>query len=934
MLKRFLPRREKGGFKKFLFWATSILIGLFCLGIIAGAALIAVLSIGLPDVTSLENVSAAESTEIFDRDGELLYTIHGEENREQIELEEISQNLINATIAIEDDAFWEHKGFDIFALGKVALYEIFGIGSPRGGSTITQQYIKNTFLSSERTYTRKAKELILALRLERAYEKEEILELYLNRIPYGNNAYGIQKASKVYFDKNASDLNIGESAILASLPQAPSRFNPYGDNKYSHLLKEFGLDELEYRDIESEYDLEIEEYARGLIGRHVNLGNGETVYIAGRSDSALKRMEDLGFISSEERQKALNEIQSLEFNDYKEAIEHPHFVLYIKQILEEKYGKDVVEQGGLKVHTTIDGELQKHAEELALAKGTSNETNFGANNMAIFSVNPKTGEILVMVGSRDYFNEDIDGNVNVVTRVRQPGSSFKPIVYAQAFYKGFAPGSVIYDVPIKIGVSDKPENYDGKWEGQISIRQALGHSRNIPAIKTYFLAGQQDEIIDLAEKMGITSLDKSHSYGYPLALGAGEISLYEMVRAFSVFANNGKLPEITGILKIENSNGDILEELRIKEFEEVMDPQVAYMINSILSDPAYSLGANLSVDGHLVAAKTGTSTKENKKKSGGTEVRPSDAWTIGYSPAVVTGVWVGNSDGAGLAYSANGYDAASPAFNSVMSKALEDLSPEPFPEPKGIKHVEISSYSGKLPGKSTPSTAIKTDIFASFSVPTETENNIYQTVSIDKISGLLANEFTPEDAIVKLIFQNYEPIEDLFNWKQEIINYYNKTGISLENLDSLNDGDMVAGLPPTEYDNIHTPETLSKAPSIKITSPSSNSLTSSGNLKVNVELEAKNGVKEVQFFFDNEKKYFTKSAPYTGNILISKFVELGTSHLITAKVIDEFGYSDSSNIEIKVLSKEDLEKAAKAIEADDDEDDEEEEDEKESEEEE
>ena len=349
------------------------------------------------------------------------------------------------------------------------------------------------------------------------------------------------------------------------------------------------------------------------------------------------------------------------------------------------------------------------------------------------------------------------------------------------------------------------------------------------------------------------------------------------------------------------------------------------MINDILSDQTYSFGPNLSVDGHIVAAKTGTSTKENKKNAGGTDVRPSDAWTIGYSPSIVTGVWVGNSDGKGLAYSANGYDSASPIFKSVMTKALENMDTEPFPQPTGIKQIEVSKYSGKLPSENTPADAIITDIFASFSVPTETEGNMYETVSIDKISGLRATEYTPEDAVLKLVFQNFEPIADLFNWKQEIIDYFNEEGTSLNNLDSLKDGDMVVGIAPSESDNIHTPETLKKAPTINITSPSSNSLLVSGNTPIYVDLTAENGVKEVQFLFDGEKEYYTKTAPYTGYVLISKFIPLNTVHLITAKVIDELGYSSSSNIEVKIVSEEEIEEEEDNEEKEEEEDNEEEE---------
>ncbi|MFH1284805.1 MAG: transglycosylase domain-containing protein [Candidatus Peregrinibacteria bacterium] len=890
LFKRFLPHKEVSAYKKFAFWVLTSFIGLFLLGIIVAASAIAVLSIGLPDVTNLESLSAAQSTEIFDRDGNLLYTIHGEENREQVPYDDISPYLTNATVAIEDDTFWEHGGFDIFAIAKAMLHEIFGIGTPRGGSTITQQYVKNTFLSSERSYIRKAKELILAIRLERVYDKQKILELYLNRIPYGNNAYGCQKAAEIYFGKKAKDLTLAESAVLSSLPQGPSRYNPYGDNKYSHLLKEFTQDELYYRKIEGEADLNTDEYVRGLLGQYVELGIDQKIYIQGRADLVLKRMFELGTITADERQEALNGLQAIEFNNYRESISSPHFVLYIKQILEDKYGKDVVEQGGLKVYTTIDPDIQDKAEEVAAEYGEKNETRFGANNVAIMTINSKTGEILAMVGSRDYFNEEIDGNVNVALRPRQPGSSFKPIVYAQAFYNGYAPGNIIYDIPTKIG-SDRPQNYDGKWLGQLSIRRALGQSRNIPAIKAYFLAGEQDPIIELATKMGITTLDPAHSYGYPLALGAGEVPLVEMITAYGTFANNGKKPELTGILKVENANGDILEEWRQKDFEEVLDPQIAYLINNILSDQENAVGPRLFINGKVNAAKTGTSTKENKKESGSSAVRPSDAWTIGYTPTIVTGVWVGNTDGSGLGYSANGYDAASPIYNAVMSEALKNLPAEPFPEPEGIRHVKVSKASGLLPGAGTPSSMVTTEIFPSFSVPTETENLFFK-VKIDKVSGFLATEYTPEDAVEEVTFQNYQPVADMLNWAAEIKSYYQGQ--------SGQEGEIRIGMPPTEYDDVHTARTAERAPSITITSPISGNSLPQGNFMVNVNITAQNGVEKVEFFLDDTKEYFTTSEPYAGYLNISRFLEEGSEHLVVAKIIDSLGYSAQSAVEIKV----------------------------------
>lgn len=896
-LKKFLPRSEGPVYKRILLWAGTILVGLFLFAVISLAGLIAVLSIWLPDVSKLDNLKAAESTEIFDNSGKLLYTIHGDENRERVDYENISKYVIDATVAIEDSDFWNHKGFDLSGMAVGVLHELFGIGSPRGGSTITQQYVKNALLSPEHSYLRKLKELILAIRLERVYTKKEILGLYLNRIPYGNNSYGIQKASEVYFGKNAKDLDLAESVILASLPQAPSKYNPYGDNKYSHLLKEFSDEELFIRRIKKESDLQTEEYIRGLIGQFIDTGNGEKIYIAGRTDLTLKRMFDLGMITAEQRQSALDEIQIVQFNQYKETITAPHFVLYVKQELEDKYTKDIVEGGGLKVYTTLDSGLQEYAETVATEQGEANQKTYNANNMAILAVNVKDGAVLAMVGSRDYYNDDIDGKVNVVLRPRQPGSSFKPIVYAQAFYNGYTPASVTYDIPTKLG-SDRPQDYDGKWLGQLSLRKALGQSRNIPAVQAYFLAKEQGPIIDLAQKMGVTTLDKNRSYGYPLALGAGEVSLFEMVTAYSTFATGGKRPELNSILKVVNSNGDILEEWKPKEFEQVLDPQIAYLINNVLSDRSVAIGGAMFVDGKINAAKTGTSTKQNKKEAreAGEAVRPSDNWTLGYTPSVAVGVWVGNTDGSGLNYNGEAYYSAAPVFKKILTKALEGMPSEDFKAPEGIKTVQVSKASGKLPGPTTPSDMIVSEIFPSFSVPTEIDNSFY-TVKIDKVSGLLATEYTPPDAVETVTYQNYQPIAPLFNWANEIKEYYG--GIGKDSIE--NQGLIRIGVPPTEYDNVHTAETIKNLPSISVISPVSQSVLYLGGIVVEVNLKAMNGVSRVEYYIDDDLKYTSTAEPYFGYINLNKFLgEDGSRHLVVAKVIDKLGYAAQSAVEIKM----------------------------------
>lgn len=712
-----------------------------------------IFSMLLPDVAKLDNLSASQSSQIFDRDGNLLYVIHGEENREKVELDFISDYLVNATIAIEDDNYYNHYGFDIWGLGKAILFEFFDVGVMRGGSTITQQYAKNTFLSSEKTYTRKLKEIVLAMNLEFFYTKDEILELYMNRIPYGNNTYGPKKAAELYFSDDVRHLSLAESVVLAALPQAPTRYNPYGENKYTHFNKEFSLDELEQRDVQSEKDLLTSEFTRGLLGKYYELPNGKEIYLAGRADIVLKRMYELDMISYLEKIIAFKELQEVEFQPFIEKIEHPHFVFYIIQQLEEKYGKDFLEKGGLKIYTTLNPNLQSFVEDLSDKKKDTNLRYFGANNMAVLTVDAKNGEILAMLGSVDYYDEEIDGKVNVVVRPRQPGSSFKPFVYADAFLKGYAPANVIYDVPMKLG-DRHPQNYDGKFKGQMTIRTALGQSRNIPAIKAYYLAGEQNEIIDLVSQMGISSLNKEHDYGYPLALGAGEVSLFEMVQGYSVFANNGKKINLNGILRIEDSTGKIVEEMKNDSSLQVLDPAIAYLINNVLSDKYSAVGPRLFISGQLNAAKTGTSTKESKGKYGTKTVRPGDVWTLGYTPSYVTGVWIGNTDGAGMYYNANGYDAASPIFASVMKEVLTGNPAEPFPIPEGVVFKYVSKVSGLLAGKSTPRSFIKLEVFAKdYFVPEKYEYGFF--VDGERVKGKSVGD-----------------IADKFNWKKEALSFH------------------------------------------------------------------------------------------------------------------------------------------------------------------
>lgn len=851
-------------------------------------ATIAVLSIGLPDVRNFDKLAGIESTIIYDREGGTLYTIHGEENRKYVPLTDISGVLQKATIAIEDDEFYEHSGFDIPGIAKGALYEIFGIGRRRGGSTITQQLAKNAFLSSKRTYTRKLKELILAVRLERAYEKNKILELYLNRIPYGNNAYGAEMASKIYFGKPARDLSLAESAILASLPKAPTFYSPYGPNLYSKLEREFSVSELQKKLPKTTADLREEDYTIGLVGRTISFSPADQLYIPGRADFVLKRMAELEFISEEEKKAAVFEIQHLNFQKYREAIKAAHFVFYIRSLLEDQFGKDLVAQGGLQVFTTLDPKLQTAAEEIIADQIAKSKETHGVSSAALLSLDAKTGEILSMVGSADYFDIEAHGNVNHVFARRQPGSSFKPLVYAKAFLNRYAPATVIYDTPTNFGSDYRPQNFEGAFKGPVSIRTALGQSRNIPALKTYFLAGEQEEIVNLANKMGVKSLDPKGNYGPPLAIGAAEVTLAEMVQAFSVFANNGVKQNYFSILKVVDREGDTVYERKSEDQreEEVLDPQVAYLINNILSDKSVYLGVNLNVAGHTTAAKTGTSNKEITP----VKILPSNVWTIGYSPSIVTGVWAGNSDGRELKVNADGYNVAAPIWSKFMAKALEGKPDESFPVPDGIKWVKVSKASGKLLSADTPDDGAISEAFASFSVPTEIDD-IYKQVEVNEKDDLLPNEFTPKEYLKKKLFMNHkDPITDYGRWLSGIKEWVTK---------KRTEDTFFPDFPPTEETKMFTEETAKNAPKIQIVSPVAFSTITESKNAVEVSIDAPHGIEKVAFYLDDRKipNSVQRKKPYTGNIRFGKRAKSGP-HTITAKVFDKIGYIGEAKVEI------------------------------------
>lgn len=908
---------KKGGrLRRFIKW--TLLLGL--LGFFGVVLLILIIVIpSLPDVEDIK-YNPVQSSTIHDREGNLLYTVHGEENRTIVPLEDIAPVVAQAVLSIEDDEFYEHHGVDFAAIAKAVCSELRICSKARGGSTITQQYVKNTFLSPERTYSRKLKEAILALQLEFKFDKDTILGLYLNRIPYGSSIYGIERASTTFFGKSASDLTLAEAAILAAIPKAPTYYSPYGNNRYAII--NLDVDEIIKMDITSErelVDINTDFISKGLLGKtyvfggldeeqentddseneEVDKGSDDDddeelfddsdrreIYIQGRVDFVLGRMEKLGYITAEEAEEALIEANAKEFKPYIEEIIAPHFVMYVRQLLEEKYGKDLIEKGGLKITTTIDPILQTVAEESVAAYAEINLERYDASNASLVALNPNNGQIMAMVGSVDYWNDEIDGKVNVTLRSRLPGSSFKPIVYAAAFLQGYAPSTVLYDVKTKFSSWYEPENYDGKYRGPVSMRQALAHSLNIPAVKATHLAGVPN-ILDLARKMGIQLNQPDDWYGLSLGLGAGEVRLLDMVGAYSVFATGGYRTDPIAILKIEDRNGNILE-----EFEEpknknlILDPQVAYLINDILTDrearPAGWWREQLSIPGHINGAKTGTSNKEKGEIN-----YPFDTWTIGYTRNLAAGVWAGNNNGDYLDLQASGLDTAGRMWHDFMVQATKDDPKEIFEKPEGIKYIKVSEKTGKLPSEHTPEDVIKTGIFASFSTPMEFDKS-YQMVEIDKVSGKLATEFTPVQAREeKAYFEHHAILRENKQWEDAVRRWAKE-----------NEEDEPI---PTEYDDVHTEETIKIKPEIVILTPDNLSIVSAPNIGVWSKIESKAGVEKVEYYWDGELKDTVITPPYKGTIKISKRgTKEGTTHTIKAIVFDSLYRSNQSSIKVKI----------------------------------
>ncbi|HVY36051.1 MAG TPA: PBP1A family penicillin-binding protein [Candidatus Paceibacterota bacterium] len=667
-----MKRKKMSPLKKAMFGLVALFF-LFCGGVLVWASFVK-----LPDISSFEARKIANSSKITDRTGEVvLYDIHQSVRRTEIPLADMGDNIKNAIISIEDDHFYEHKGIRISSIIRAFFVDILHGSFSQGGSTITQQIIKNTLLTNDKTITRKLKEWILAIKLERHFTKDQILQIYLNDAPFGGTIYGVEEASEAFFNKHAKDLTLAEAAYLASIPEAPTYYSPFGKNRAE---------------------------------------------LNTRKDLVLKRMQDLGYITQDQRDSA--KAETVVFNtSATNSIKAPHFVFYILDYLEKKYGKDVMESGGYTIRTTLDYDMQQRAEDMLKQYAATNLQKYHATNSALVAIDPTTGQILTMVGSKDYFSTDIDGAFNVATAPRQPGSSFKPFVYATAFSKGYTPDTVLFDVPTEFSslcdasgtplpghTEDDcyhPSDFDGKFRGPITLRSAIAESRNIPSVKLLYLVGL-DDVLKNAKNLGITTLGSKDQYGLSLVLGGGEVTLLDMVSAYGTFANAGVRNPATGILDITDSNGNVVEKFEPNPID-AFDRNSALTLDDVLSDPAArapTFGSSITIPG--VAVKTGTTNDDR------------DAWILGYTPNLAVGVWSGNNHNEKM--TSGGSAVSGPLWKAFMQDELKQYPETPFEKP--IPDPDYDSLKPILRGIWMGN----------------------QTVVLDKVTGMLATDNTPPES--------------------------------------------------------------------------------------------------------------------------------------------------------------------------------------------
>ncbi len=793
-IDNYLPKvrtRRQKIVRKILQIAIYVILGLALLTAVAFAWF----AKDLPTPSKIASRKVTESTKIYDRTGQILLYETGDQKRTIVTSDQISKSLKDGTVATEDANFYKNHGFET----KAILSAIFGrltgrTNKLRGGSTITQQYVKNSFLTNDRSYTRKFKELILSIELEFMYSKDQILTMYLNEIPYGNGTAGVEAAANMYYGKHASELDLAQSATLIAIPQSPTYYSPYGVHVQDLII---------------------------------------------RRNYVIARMVQTGKISKADGDKAEAEDTTtlgVALKPRSDSFLAPHFAMYVIDQLVSKYGEDTIQKEGLKVISTLDYPKQQ-AAQTAIDDGSKKLSTYGASNAALVAIDPKTGEVLSMIGSLDYFNTKIDGNVNVTDSLRQPGSSFKPIVYSTAFKQPeYSPSKIIFDLQTDFGGGYVPQNYNLHNYGPVTMRQALDNSLNVPAVKVLSLAGI-DNVLHTASDLGITSLTKSaDQYGLSLALGTGEVKPVEMADAFSTFANGGVRHDIQPVLKVSDSNGNTLFEYKPEKDagKQALDPQIAYELSNILSDNnaralVFGTRSSLYFPDRNVGVKTGTTTDFK------------DAWTIGFTPSISVAVWVGNNNATKMKEGADGSVVAAPIFHEFIQKSLAGTPNETFAVPDGIKEMTVERYSNKLPTASSKDT-IK-DIFTSWQIPT-TQDDVNQNLTVCKSNEAdLAPANAPAALVENKLFRIvHSEKPDNQNWEGPVHAWAVANG-------------MADTLPTTTCD------LSTNLPTVTISSPK-NGDNLSGKSTIIATTSGTNPINSVEFFIDGISIGTAASAPF------------------------------------------------------------------------
>jgi len=785
----------------------------------------------LPDPNALQDRSVAQSTKIYDRTGEhILFEIYVDEKRTLVPLDTLPKDLVNGVIATEDTKFYTHMGIRPLSMARAVLYGLLPNRRVEGTSTLTQQLVKNAILTNERSFTRKIKEIILSLRLEQKYTKDEILQIYFNEIPYGSTNYGVESAAQSYFGKPASQMTLAESATLAGLPKAPTTYLNNPDR-----LQE-------------------------------------------RRDFVLRRMFEEGYITEDAKNAA--QAEPLALNRTVGDITAPHFVFYVRELLQSQfdYSDREIEEGGLKVITSIDYDLQKIAEEEVAKAVAERGESFNFSNAALVAIDPKTGEILSMVGSHDYFDEESDGAVNVAIRARQPGSSIKPMVYTALFEAGYTPNTVLYDVetdfPSDVGIYH-PRNYDLKEHGPVTVRTALQGSLNIPAVKALYLVGV-DTFLNFAERMGYSTFADRSRFGLAVVLGGGEVTLLDHTSAFATLAADGMQHEPVSILRVENSRGDIQFEWKPVDGKKIVDANIARMTTNVLSDDgarqyAFGAGSALTLPGRPVAAKSGTTNDYR------------DGWLMGYTPSIAMGVWGGNNDNSKMARGAGGSSVAGPIWNAVMRRYLADKPVESFAGPS-IPTLGKPALDGEIGNT--------------------------QTLTIDRVSGLLATDETPVRLREQKTYVTHHSIlyyvdrknitgaapgadstdPQYPNWESAVQDWVARKMAELGEA-------FVNEQPPTEFDDVHVARNI---PDVRIEQPANGNLESR-TFTVEARVSARREISRVEVYVDGFYLGATSNSPYRINVTIPPFILAG-ERALRVVAFDDVENESSATTEIQIPS--------------------------------